>query len=142
MILYLTVAGAIVASFLSLLFSSLTYSLRQYSCARLAEYLGKRNRDHWFDPITENTPDLDFLTAVFRQFSNILIWVLVFGAFEQTQYNPLFRYAMTIIVAGVIAIFASITIPHAVAKYAGSELIGYFAPFLSLLRRISHHSPN
>jgi putative hemolysin len=134
--LYLTIAGAAFASLLSLLFSSLTYSLREYSRARLAEYLGKRNADRWFEPITENTPDLDFLTAVFRQFSNILIWVLVFASFEQTSYSPVLRYALTIIVAGIIAIFASITVPHAIAKYAGAELIGYFAPFLDLLGRI------
>ena len=133
---YLTIAGAAVASLLSLQFSSLTYSLRGYSRARLAEYLGKRNADRWFEPITENTPDLDFLTAVFRQFSNILIWVLVFASFEQTDYNPLFRYAMTVIVAGIIAIFMSITIPRGIAKYAGAEVIGYFAPLLDLLGRI------
>jgi putative hemolysin len=134
--LYLTIAGAAVASLLSLLFSSLTYSLRGYSRGRLAEYLGKRNADRWFEPITENTADLDFLTAVFRQFSNILIWVLVFASFEQTYYSPLVRYAMTVIVAGIIAIFVSITIPRGIAKYAGAEVIGYFAPFLNLLGRI------
>jgi CBS domain containing-hemolysin-like protein len=134
--LYLTIAGAVVASLLSLLFSSLTYSLRGYSRARLAEYLGKRNADDWFEPITENTPDLDFLTAVFRQFANILIWVLVFASFEQTQYSALFRYALTIVVAGILAIFVSITIPHAVAKYMGAELIGFCAPFLNILGKI------
>src|ERR1700689_3770757 len=102
--LFLTIGGVVLASLLSLFFSSMTYSLREYSRPRLAEFLGRRDSDKWYESITENTPDLTFLTAIFRQFSNILIWVLVFASFEQTDYSPLIRYAMTVIVAGIIAV--------------------------------------
>ncbi|MGD0463257.1 MAG: hemolysin family protein [Tepidisphaeraceae bacterium] len=132
--LYLSIGGAALASLLSLFFSSMTYSLREYSRPRLAEFLGRRDSDKWFEPITENTPDLTFLTAIFRQFSNILIWVLVFASFEQTHYGPLIRYTMTILVAGVIAVFLAVTIPHAAARYAAAELVGFFAPVLHGLR--------
>jgi putative hemolysin len=133
--LYLTIGAVAVASVLSFFFSAITYSLREYSHAKLAEYLGRRDADRWYESITENTPDLIFLTAVFRQFANILIFVLVFAAFEQTDYGALIRYAMTIIVAGVIAIFVAVTIPHAAAKYSGAQFVGFFAPALNLLRR-------
>jgi putative hemolysin len=139
--LYLVIAGAALASLLSFFFSTMTYSLREYSRGRLAEFLGRRDADQWFEPITEHTPDLIFLTAVFRQLSNILIWVLVFASFEQTQYSPIIRYAMTVIVAGIIAIFFAITIPHAAAKYSGAELVGFFAPVLHALRRMFYHLP-
>jgi putative hemolysin len=132
--LFLTIGGVVLASILSLFFSSMTYSLREYSRPRLAEFLGRRDADKWFESITENTPDLTFLTAIFRQFSNILIWVLVFASFEQTAYSPLVRYAMTVIVAGIIAVFIAVTIPHAAARYAGAELVGFFAPVLNGLR--------
>ncbi len=132
--LFLTIGGVALASLLTLFFSTMTYSLREYSRPRLAEFLGRHDRDNWFDPITENTPDLIFLTAVFRQFTNILIWVLVFASFEQTHYGPLFRYAMTVLVAGVIAVFISVTIPHAAARYAAAELVAFFAPVLHALR--------
>jgi CBS domain containing-hemolysin-like protein len=135
--LYLTVGGVVLASLLSFFFSTMTYSLREFTHGRLAEFLGRRDADRWYETITENTPDLIFLTAVFRQFSNILIWVLVFASFEQTYYSPLIRYAMTVIVAGVIAIFVAITIPHAAAKYAGAQFVGFFAPVLHVLRRSS-----
>ena len=72
--LYLTIGGVVLASVLSFFFSTMTYSLREFSHARLADFLGHRDADRWYDTITENTPDLVFLTAVFRQFSNILIW--------------------------------------------------------------------
>jgi putative hemolysin len=133
--LYLTVGGVAVASLLSFFFSWMTYSLREFSRARLAEFLGRRDADKWFDSITENTSDLIFLTAVFRQFSNIMIWVLVFASFEQTTYSPIIRYTATVIVAGIIAVFMSITIPHAAARYIAAESVGYCAPFLYVLRR-------
>ncbi|HEX4055292.1 MAG TPA: hemolysin family protein [Tepidisphaeraceae bacterium] len=134
--LYLTIGGVALASLLSLFFSSITYSLREYSRAGFAEYLGRRDADRWFDAITEHTPDLIFITAVFRQFANILVWVLVFASFEQTSYSAVFRYAMTIVVAGVIAVFLAVTIPHAAARYAAAELVGFFAPVLHVLRLV------
>jgi putative hemolysin len=135
--LYLTIAGVAVASVLSFFFSTMTYSLREFSHSRLAEYLGRRDADRWYETITEKTADLIFLTAIFRQFSNIAIWVLVFASFEQTAYSPLIRYALTVIVAGVIAIFVAVTIPHAAAKYAAAEFVGFFGPVLYGLRRTS-----
>ena len=131
--LYLTIAGAALASLLSLFFSALTYSLRTYSRVRLAEFLGRRDADRWFEPLTEKTSDLMFLTAVFRQFFNVLIWVLVFAAFEQTHYSAWVRYPLTIIIATVIAIFVAVTIPHAAARYAGAEIVAFFAPVLVVL---------
>ncbi|MGA2439698.1 MAG: hemolysin family protein [Tepidisphaeraceae bacterium] len=132
--LYLTVVGVAFASLLSLFFSTATYSLREYSRVRLAEFLGRRDADRWFEPLTENTSDLAFLTAIFRQFSNILIWVLVFASFEQTRYGALVRYTLTVLVAGVIAVFVAVTIPHAAARYAGAEIVGFFAPVLNVFR--------
>lgn len=132
--LYLTIAATVAASLLSFFFSSLTYSLREYSRQRLAEFLGQRDGDRWFEPITEHTADLLFLSAVFRQLSNILIFVMVYATFEQTTYSPLVRYSLTIVFAGVIAIFVSVTVPHAAAKYAGTQIVGYSAPVLQVMR--------
>jgi putative hemolysin len=132
--LFLTVVGVALASLLSLFFSTVTYSLRKYSRVRLAEFLGRRDADRWFEPLTENTADLTFLTAIFRQFSNILLWVLVFASFEQTHYGAIVRYTLTVLVAGVIAVFVAVTIPHAAARYAGAEIVGFCAPVLNALR--------
>ncbi len=134
--LYLTIAGVALATLLSLFFSSLTYSLREYSRPKLADFLGRRDGDGWFEPITRHASDLVFLTAVGRQFANILIFVLVFASFEQTTYGRAAKYGMTIVVAGLIAVFFSITVPHAAARYAGAQIVGYFAPFLNLFRVI------
>ncbi len=136
MSLSLTIAGVVLASLLSFFFSTLTYCLREFSRTRFAEFLGKRDADRWYETIIENTSDLTFLTAILRQVSNMLIFVLVFACFEQTEYGRWVRYALTVIVAGAIAIFFAVTIPHAAAKYAGSEIVGFFAPVLHYLRLI------
>jgi putative hemolysin len=133
MTLYLSIGGVVIASLLSMVFSALTYSLREYSRASLAEYLGRHDGDRWFEPITEKTPDLIFITAVGRQICNILMWVLTFAAFEQTSYSALLRYSLTILVAGVIAIFCSISLPHAGSRYAAAQIVGFFAPLLRVL---------
>ncbi len=143
MSLYLSIGGAVLASLLSLWFATMMYSLREYSRPRLAEVLGKHNADKWFEPIIENTPDLIFLTAIARQICNILVWIAVFATFEQLQSGWL-RYAGTVVVAGVIAIFCSITIPHATSRYAAAEIVGMFAPVLHVLRLIFSlaHAPH
>jgi putative hemolysin len=133
MTLYLSIGGVVAASLLSLVFSSLTYSLREYSRGALAEYLGRHDGDRWFEPITDHTSDLIFITAVGRQLCNILMFVLTFAAFEQTSYGPALRYSLTVLVAGVIAIFCSITLPHAGARYASAQIVGFFAPVLRVL---------
>jgi putative hemolysin len=138
----LTIAGVVLASLLSFFFSSLTYSLREFSRTRFAEFLGKRDADKWYEPIIENVSDLTFLTAVLRQLANIMIWVLVFASFEQTSYSAPVRYTMTVIVAAVIAVFFAVTVPHAAAKYAGAEVVGFCAPALHYLRRFFFPIPS
>ena len=123
--LYLTITGLAAAALLSLFFASLTYSLREFSRARLAEFLGRNDGDHWYETLTEHTADLAFVTAVCRQFSNLLIFVLVFSLLEHTAIGRLARYAITIAGAGSIAVFFSVALPHAIARYAGAEVVGF-----------------
>jgi CBS domain containing-hemolysin-like protein len=132
--LYVYIGGLLLASVFTLFFSILTYSLRDFSRTRLAEYLGKHNGDKWFEPITRNADDLIFLTAFGRLFSNIAVCVQTFICFDQFQFSTFLRNTLMVFVAGFIATFCSITIPQAAAKYGGPEFIGFFAPILSLLR--------
>jgi putative hemolysin len=134
MSVYLCLCGVAAAAVLSLFFSMELYALREYSRSRLAEFLGKHNGDRWFEPITENTPDLIYITAIFRQLSNIMLWLMVFATFERTSLGWQLRYGLTILVAGIIVIFVSINLPHAAARYAATEVVGYGAPILNVLR--------
>ncbi|MGA2584838.1 MAG: hemolysin family protein [Tepidisphaeraceae bacterium] len=133
---YLLIAGIAAAALLSLFFSCLTYSLREFSRARLADFLGKHDGDKWFDTVTDNVKDLTFVTAVLRQFSNIIIWVMVFAGFELSRSDNLLRWGLTILLVGVIAMFCSVAIPGAAARYAAAEIVGTFAPLLFVLNII------
>jgi len=134
MAFYLTIAGVVLAALLSTFFSSVTYSLREFSRSRFAEYLGRHNLDHWYEPITDHINDLIFITAVGRQFSNLMLWMLTFGAFQQTALGAVLRYGCTIVVAGIMAVFFSVSVPHSAAHYAGADIVGFFAPVLNGLR--------
>jgi CBS domain containing-hemolysin-like protein len=134
--IYLTLCGAAAAAFLSLFFSTQLYALREFSRSRLADFLGRHNGDRWFESITENTADLVYITAIFRQLSNIMVWVMVFATFERTTLGSLPRYALTVLVAGIMVIFVSINVPHAAARYAATEVVGYSAPILNLIRLV------
>jgi putative hemolysin len=135
MSLYLILGAVACLSLLSLFFSCLTYSLRDLSRPRLADYLGKHNGDKWFDDLVEHTADLAFLTAIARQLCNILLWLAVLAWLELYGVEIFLRYVLALLIAGLITIFVAVTIPAVVAKYAGPEIVGFFAPTLYVLRR-------
>ena len=67
------VAAICVGAVGSLIFSTLTYSLRNLSRARLADYLERHRRSHLLDPTVEHLDDLIFVTAVGRLLANTLV---------------------------------------------------------------------
>ncbi|HTW93220.1 MAG TPA: hemolysin family protein [Tepidisphaeraceae bacterium] len=130
--LYLGLAGLILASAASLFLSTITYALRDFSRSRLAEYLGQHNGDRWFELLTERTDELIVASAVYRQIANLGIWVAIFATME-TQ--PVWtRYVVSILLATAITLFVSVSLPHAIAKYAAETVIGGSAAFVNLLR--------
>jgi len=134
--IYPLIGTVAVASALSLFFSSLTYALRELSRTELADYLGRHNADHWFEPLTDYAADLVFLTAVGRQLCNAVIFMATFAAFENLAANVWLRYLGSLLVVSVIAIFMSLIIPQAIARYAATPLVGCCAPLLHVLRKV------
>ena len=67
----LATIGVAVAA--TLLFSTLTYSLRDLSRVRLAEYLERHNATRWLEPTVDHADDLIFVTAVSRMLANTLL---------------------------------------------------------------------
>jgi magnesium and cobalt exporter, CNNM family len=133
MILYLCLAATLVAAVASLYFSTLTYALRDFSHAKLAEYLGRRNGDRWFDPLTEHAEQYMWATAICRLIANLLIWLGLLGALESAGAGPALRYGGSLSVAAVVGAICSIAIPQALAKYAAEPAIGFAAPLLAAI---------
>jgi CBS domain containing-hemolysin-like protein len=135
MSLYLCIAALILGSGLSLYFSTLTYALRDFSRSKLADYLGRRNGDQYFEALTEQTEQFIFVTAVSRQVASLMIWVSLFAAFEMSEFDAAIRYIGSIVAAAVITLFCTIALPLALAKYAAEPAIGFSAPLLTVIRK-------
>src|SRR5439155_21793192 len=123
-----------VAALLSLLFSTLTYSLRDFSRAKLTDELEKRGRTPYLQPTVEHASDLIFVTAVGRLFANILILVGVLQLLHQSGYRLSVQYVLAVAIAGVISLFSSVAIPHATSRHAAEPIIAAFVRFLHGMR--------
>jgi putative hemolysin len=128
------IAAVAVATLMSLLFSTLTYSLRDFSRARLADALKRRQKDEYLEPTVEHSSDLIFVTAVGRLVSNILILIGVLRLFNFTDYTLGFQYLFAVLVTGVLHLLFSVTIPHAASRHAAAPIIATFVRFLHGLR--------
>ena len=129
---YVSIAGLTLASVLSLIFSTLTYSLREFSRPRLVEQLERRGctKDR-IDLILDRIGDYVFVTAIFRLISNILILIAVLHLLNLAGFGELARYGLAVVVAGIISLFASVAIPHALATHAAERLIASSVGFLN-----------
>jgi CBS domain containing-hemolysin-like protein len=126
----LLIAGVVAASLLSLFFSTLTYALRDYSRARLADALNRRRRGDLLERITRLAPDLVFTTAIGRLVATLLILIFVLHLMSGSHWNPWLQYLIATAVSAIISVFAAVAVPHALARHAGEELIATFPRFL------------
>lgn len=131
----LILVGLLVAAATSLLFSTLTYALRDVSRVRLAEKLERRNLQDRLEPTMRHVGDLIFVTAVGRLFANLFTVLFALGLLDTTSYRPAARYALAAVVAGIIHLFFSVAIPNALAKHAGDAIVAFNVAFLHVLRK-------
>ncbi|MCS7032741.1 MAG: CNNM domain-containing protein, partial [Phycisphaerae bacterium] len=122
--------GALCASLLSLLFSTLTYSLRDFSRARLSDALAKRGMAHWLEPICQRANDLIVTTAIGRLLANLLILIFILEVSYNPQWSRWVHYLAAVTATSVIGMFCSVAIPHALARHAGETIIASHARFL------------
>jgi CBS domain containing-hemolysin-like protein len=130
----LTVVGLIAAAVLSLVFSTLTYSLREFSRPRLIEQLEKRGLQGRVDVTLDRISDFVFVTAFCRLFSNILVLVAVLHLLRLAGFGSAAQYGLAILVTGIITLFVSVAIPHALATHAAERLVAATLPLLNGLR--------
>ena len=129
---YLSIAGLALASALSLIFSTLTYSLREFSRPRLVEQLERRGcSEKGIESTLDRIGDYVFVTAVFRLLSNILILIAVLHLLNLAGFGEAARYVLAVVVAGIISLFISVAIPHALATHAAERLIASSVGFLN-----------
>jgi putative hemolysin len=130
----LVIAAVAAATLLSLFFSTLTYSLRDFSRARLESSLERRNKLEYLEPTVEHASDLIFLTAVGRLLANILILIGVLQLLNFTHYGLGVKYLLAVAITAVIHLFFSVAIPHALSRHAAEPVIAVFIRFLNGVR--------
>jgi putative hemolysin len=128
------VLGVAIATGLSLLFSTLTYALRDYSRPRLSDYLERHKKLKWADLTFDRTGDLIFTTAIGRMIANLSILIFVLHILVNLNWSPWPRYGMALLITGVISLFGSVAIPHSLARHAAEAIIGFFVKFLHAWR--------
>ena len=119
----LLIAAVAAAAVMSLLFSTLTYSLRELSRAKLEVELEKRGTAQYFDPTIEHLSDLTVATAVGRLLSNILILIGVLAVLSTTDHTLGTQYLLAVVISAVLHLFFSVTIPHAISRHAAEDAI-------------------
>lgn len=134
MTLWLAICGLILATLLSLMFSTLTYSLRDFSRAKLETYLQEHGNGDWFEKTVSFHQDFIFVTAIGRLLANIMILVGVLHLASRWIEMEWFRYLIAVPLTGAITLFSSVAIPHALASHAAERFIGLHVKFLHALR--------
>lgn len=128
------ILAIVLAAALSLWFSTLTYSLRDFSRARLEEYLDRRGKLDYLEPTIEHANELIFATAVWRMLANLAILMCLLSLFQRLLRQPLAEYGSAAAVTAVLTLLVSVAIPTALAKHAASTIVGAFVGPVHLLR--------
>ena len=135
MSIWIVLAALAAAAVLSLFFSTLTYSLREFSRARLETALERAGKLDYLERTVDHASDLVFVTAVGRLFSNILILIAVLHLLDQaTDFGQGVQYALAFGITALVHLFCSVAIPHAISRHAAEATIVVFIGFLHGLR--------
>jgi len=118
-------------------FSTLSYALRDLSRTRLQAYLEKHHKSELFESIISHTGDLIFITAVLRLLSNLSIFIAFLRLLSAAGIGIEAQYALAVAMTLTVTLFCSVAIPHALAKYAGEPIVGFFARLLLGLRVVT-----
>jgi putative hemolysin len=118
----------------TLLFSTLTYSLREFSRARLADQLERAGKSSWLEGTVDHRQDLVFVTACWRLLANLLI---LLATMRLLHHRDLWmQYASSLAITGILGLLFSVALPHALAQHLGEAVIALFIEFLHGLRLV------
>jgi CBS domain containing-hemolysin-like protein len=120
----------------SLLFSTVSYSLRSLSRVQLEQALHRHRRSHALEAILTTRDDLALTAAILRLAANTTAMVAVAWYFLMTFWNdphPLKVFGSTILVTVPALLIFSVAIPQAWARYAGESMLARVWPLVRVL---------
>jgi CBS domain containing-hemolysin-like protein len=123
------------SAFGSLVFTTLTYSLRDLSRVRLSDALEKRGRAKWIGPTLDNVNDLAFVTAVLRLLFNTAILLCSLELAESAWgADRALSYTVAIVIGTVVSLVASVMLPSAISRNFGAVIVASLIRPLHFLR--------
>lgn len=118
----------------SLIFSTLTYSLRELSRARLSDYLDRHGLLAWLDRTMSNLIDLVFVTAVLRMIFNTALLLECLWLGDLLFQSNAARYGFAGALGTVLTLICSIVIADVLTRHAGAAFVGMSVRLLHALR--------
>jgi putative hemolysin len=132
----LTILSIVCSVALSLAFSTLTYSLRDFSRAKLADAFAAARSQRWLQPTLDQTGDLIFVTATGRLVANLIIFIGVQHALRVAGWSEALEDITAFAITCAVTLFCSIAIPHAIADHASERVVALSAGALHRYYRI------
>jgi CBS domain containing-hemolysin-like protein len=119
------IAGALAVSALgSLLFSTLTYSLRELSRVRLGDYLDRRGMSQWLEPTMRHQLDLVFVTALCRLLFNTAVLLLSLELAGAVSRGTAASYTLAVVIGTLVTLLCSVMVPTSLTRHAGDAVVG------------------
>lgn len=125
------------ATIATLLFSTLTFALRDFSRTKICELFERRNRSEASADLTiERAPQLAVITGIGRLVANMVMLLGVLALFSRGSAATPGDYVSALAAAGLLGLIVSVMLPHTVAEHFGEVLIVTFATPLNASRVI------
>lgn len=136
MSLTLTILLIFASLFLSGLFATLTYSLRDFSRPKLSDLLERRGKSNMLSPTVNYAGELAFITASIRLLFNAIVLLGALHAVRDRGWAQWVEYLVGASFALITTIVASVTVPHALAQHLAEPIIALFVGPLHVMRVI------
>jgi CBS domain containing-hemolysin-like protein len=132
---WLAVAVTVIALPMSLLFSTLTFALRDYSRSKLAEELGRRRRDDYYDSVLRDGDEMAFVTGSARLLANMGVLIGLIEACESLGMQFWLEYLVAATVAVVLLVIFALALPGSLASHHGEAWIARWVRTVHTLHR-------
>jgi CBS domain containing-hemolysin-like protein len=123
----ITVIAILCSITLSLVFSTLTYSLRGFSRAKLSDAFAASGNQRWLEPTLERSGDLIFVTATARLVANLVIFIGIQHALRAVGWSEAVEDIAALAITCILTLFCSVAIPHAIADHAAERVVAFSA---------------
>jgi putative hemolysin len=131
-----TILGIFVAAVASMIFSTVTYAVRDFSRTRLEHYLASYRKSQWLEYTIRHQQELVFVTALGRMLTTILLVLLSLRLFQRADQEVWVQYASAAVLTTVVSLVFALTVPMALAKHAGESILAMSIGLLHGLRLV------